>query len=108
VGVRIQRNVRLFGFEYAIEIYTPEPKRKYGYYVLPFLQGDDIVARVDVRSDRKAGVLRVPGAFGEDGKTVDVGGLAAELRLLAQWQGCDDVEVGKKGDLARALARTVS
>lgn len=102
------RNVRLFDFEYAIEIYVPEPKRRFGYYVLPFLQGDRIVARVDVRSDRKAGVLRVPAAFAEDGATVDVAGLAAELRLLAQWQGCGDIEVGEKGDLAAALARTVA
>jgi uncharacterized protein len=102
------RNVRLFDFDYAIEIYTPEPKRRFGYYVLPFLQGDDIVARVDVRSDRRAGVLRVPGAFSEDRATVDVDGLAAELRLLAEWQGCGAVEVGEIGDLAAALARTVA
>lgn len=103
-----QRNERLFDFRYAIEIYTPEPKRVYGYYVLPFLQGDGIVARVDVRSDRRNRVLRVPGAYAEDGVTVDVAGLAAELRLLAQWQGCDSVEVGEKGDLAVALARSVA
>jgi uncharacterized protein YcaQ len=102
------RDVRLFDFDYTIEIYTPEPKRRFGYYVLPFLQGDDIVARVDVRSDRRAGVLRVPGAFSEDGKPVDVARLAAELRLLAQWQGCDAIDVGGRGDLAKALARSVA
>ena len=102
------RNERLFDFEYTIEIYTPAPKRRFGYYVLPFVQGDDIVARVDVRSDRRNGVLRVPGAFSEDGAVVDVAGLAAELRLLADWQGCDDIEVGEKGDLATALRRTVA
>ena len=100
-----QRNVRLFDFDYTIEIYVPEPKRIYGYYVLPFLQGDDLVARVDVRSDRKAGVLRVPGAFAEAGKSVDVDGLMAELRLLATWQGCADVVVGDRGDLAPALRK---
>lgn len=99
------RNVRLFDFDYTIEIYTPEPKRIYGYYVLPYLQGDRIVARVDVRSDRKAGVLRVPGAFAETDKAVDVAGLMAELRLLAQWQGCGEVVVGGKGDLASSLRR---
>lgn len=99
------RNLRLFDFDYTIEIYTPEPKRTYGYYVLPFLQGDRIVARVDVRSDRRAGVLRVPGAFAEAGATVDLDLLAAELRLLASWQGCDAVEVGTKGDLAKQLRR---
>lgn len=100
-----QRNVRLFDFDYTIEIYVPEPKRRYGYYVLPFLQGDDLVARVDVRSDRKEGVLRVPGAFAEPGTSVDVDGLMAELRLLASWQGCADVVVGDKGDLAPQLRR---
>lgn len=99
------RNVRLFDFEYTIEIYTPEPKRVYGYYVLPFLQGDRIVARVDVRSDRKAGVLRVPGAFSEKGADVDPALLLAELQLLAAWQGCGEVEIGSKGDLAKVLRR---
>ena len=99
------RNVRLFGFDYTIEIYVPEPKRVYGYYVLPFLQGDRIVARVDVRSDRKAGVLRVSGAFAEDGVAVDVDALMAELRLLASWQGCGEVVVGDRGDLAARLRK---
>jgi len=99
------RNVRLFDFQYAIEIYVPEPKRVYGYYVLPFLQGDSIVARVDVRSDRRAGVLRVPGAFAEAGADVDVELLMGELRLLASWQGCGDVAVGAKGSLSKALRR---
>ncbi|HVM52291.1 MAG TPA: crosslink repair DNA glycosylase YcaQ family protein [Acidimicrobiales bacterium] len=101
------RNVRLFDFDYTIEIYTPEPKRVYGYYVLPFLQGDRIVARVDVRADRRNGVLRVPGAYVEDGATVDVAGLADELRLLASWQGCDEVVVGDRGDLAPALRKVL-
>ena len=102
------RNVRLFGLDYTIEIYVPEPKRVYGYYVLPFLQGDRIVARVDVRSDRKAGVLRVPGAFAEAGASVDVDALMAELRLLATWQGCGEVVVGERGDLAAPLRRVRS
>jgi uncharacterized protein YcaQ len=102
------RDVRLFDFDYTIEIYTPEPKRRYGYYVLPFLQGDDIVARVDVRADRNRRVLRVPGAYSEDGESVDLDGLVDELRLLARWQGCDDIEVGEKGDLAKPLRRSVA
>jgi uncharacterized protein YcaQ len=102
------RNVRLFDFTYAIEIYVPEPKRVYGYYVLPFLQGDSIVARLDVRSDRKAGVLRVPGAFAEKGADVDVDLLLRELRLLASWQGCGDIVVGTKGDLAKPLRKVAS
>jgi uncharacterized protein YcaQ len=102
-----RRLEELFGFHYRIEIYTPEPKRRFGYYVLPYLQGDSIVARVDVRSDRRAGVLRVPGAFAEDGASVDLDLLAAELRLLATWQGCAEVEIGPKGDLAKRLRRVV-
>jgi uncharacterized protein YcaQ len=99
------RNVRLFDFDYTIEIYTPEPKRIYGYYVLPYLQGDRIVARVDVRSDRKAGVLRVPGAYVEKDADVDLDVLAGELKLLAEWQGCGAVEIGDKGELATPLRR---
>ena len=102
------RNVRLFDFEYTIEIYVPEPKRVYGYYVLPYLQGDEIVARIDVRSDRRNGVLRVPGAFAESGAEVDPELLMAELRLLAQWQGCAEVVVGTKGGLTKELRRVRS
>ena len=104
------RNQRLFDFTYTIEIYVPEPKRVYGYYVLPFLHGDRIAARVDVRSDRKAGVLRVHGAFAEPGvdHEATAAALATELRLLASWQGCAEVAVGRKGDLAAALASVAS
>jgi hypothetical protein len=100
------RTERLFRFRYRIEIYTPAPKRQYGYYVLPFLLGDRLVARVDLKSDRHQGVLLVQGAFAEDG--VDRGRvaveLAAELRLVAGWLELDDVVVVPNGDLAGALA----
>jgi uncharacterized protein YcaQ len=99
------RAERLFDFHYRIEIYVPKPQRTYGYYVLPFLLDDRLVGRVDLKSDRQAGVLRVPGAFAEPGEDrVRVGReLAAELREYAAWEGLSDVVVGSKGDLVPAL-----
>jgi uncharacterized protein YcaQ len=100
------RTERIFGFRYRIEIYVPEPKREYGYYVFPFLLDGELVARVDVKADRRAGVLRVPGAFAEPG--VDAARvaveLAAELREMADWLELDGVVVGERGDLASRLA----
>ena len=103
------RTERLFGFRYRIEMYTPAARRIHGYYVLPFLLGDRLVARVDVKGDRQAGVLRVLGAFAEPG--TDPGAvateLADELRLLAGWLELDQVAVARKGDLAGKLARVL-
>ncbi len=100
------RTERLFGFHYRIEIYVPEPKRVYGYYVFPFLLDGELVARVDIKADRKAGVLRVPGAFAELGHNTPrvVSELAGELRLMADWLGLDGVLVGERGALAAPLA----
>ncbi len=104
------RTERLFGFRYRIEIYVPQPKRQYGYYVLPFLLNDQLVARVDLKSDRQRGVLMVHGAFGELGVPVDdvVQALAIELLSMARWLGLGSVEVGAKGDLASPLAAVVA
>ncbi|HEX9259658.1 MAG TPA: crosslink repair DNA glycosylase YcaQ family protein [Acidimicrobiales bacterium] len=103
------RNERLWDFHYRIEIYTPQPKRIYGYYVLPFLLGEHLVGRVDVKADRKAGVLRVPGAFAQPGVPVAAvaGELAEELLLMAGWLGLDSVAVGDKGDVAKPLSKAL-
>ncbi|GAB33900.1 winged helix-turn-helix domain-containing protein [Gordonia otitidis] len=104
------RAERLFGFRYRIEIYVPEHKRVHGYYVHPYLLGDEIVARVDLKADRGAGVLRVPAAHLEAGQDADrvADRLAADLEVTAHWLGLDDVEIGDRGDLASRLAGAAS
>jgi uncharacterized protein YcaQ len=99
-----ERTERLFGVRVRLEIYTPAHKREHGYYVLPFLEGEAITARVDLKSDRKAGALLVQAAWREpDAGPETAAALAAELKLMAGWLGLERVEVVGKGDLAEAL-----
>jgi hypothetical protein len=99
-----QRAERLFAFHYRIALYTPPHLRPHGYYVLPFLLGDRLVARVDLKADRAARVLRVPSAHAEAGvdrRRVDAA-LVPELSAMAAWLGLDRVEASARGGLLRA------
>jgi uncharacterized protein YcaQ len=103
------RAERLFGFHYRIEIYTPADKRRYGYYVLPFLHHDRIAGRVCLKADRQAGVLRANASHHEPhadpGETAEA--LARELRLMAGWLGLAGIEAELRGNLARALRKAL-
>ena len=100
-----ERTERMFGVRYRIEIYVPAEKRQHGYYVLPFLEGDALTARVDLKSDRKAGVLIVQSAHAEPwASDATPARLAQELKRMAGWLGLEGVRIEPRGDLAPALS----
>lgn len=99
------RAERLFAFEYRIEIYTPARKRRFGYYSLPVLVGDDIVGRVDLKADRASSRLLVQSAWWEHGRPADAAErLAGELRAAARWQGLERISVSDWGDAVDDVA----
>ncbi|HYC97397.1 winged helix-turn-helix domain-containing protein [Brevundimonas sp.] len=103
------RTERLFGTRVRLEIYTPAHKRTHGYYVLPFLEGEAITARVDLKADRQGSRLLAQAAWREPDATAETAaGLAAELRRMAGWLGLEGVEVVGKGDLAGELKSVIS
>ena len=88
------RTERLFGYYYRIEVFVPEPKRQYGYYVFPLLEGDRLVGRIDMKADRKAGTLDVKRLWWEPKVHASAGRLEkleAELGRLAKFSGVDEV-----------------
>jgi len=104
------RAERLFDFRYRIEIYVPEHLRKHGYYVMPLLIGDQLVARFDLKADRKAGTVRVAASYLEPGVAAGsvLDAAVAELRALGDWLGLARIAVVARGDLAPALGRAVA
>jgi uncharacterized protein YcaQ len=100
---------RLFGFRHSFELYVKPANRAYGYYVLPFLLGDELVARVDLKADRARGALLVLASYAEPGHaTPEVAAeLAEELRTLATWLELDHIDPSPRGDLAPFLGRSL-
>ncbi len=101
--------LRLFDFHYRISLYTPAAQRTHGYFVLPFLLGDRLVARVDVKADRVRSALVVPAAYAEEAadRRAVAADLADELSLVASWLELDRVKTGGQGDLGPMLGDVI-
>jgi uncharacterized protein YcaQ len=103
------RMKRLFCMSYTIEMYVPPAKRVYGYYVCPFLLGDTLVARCDLKCDRSRNILMMKSAYLEPGKNARrvVPAIVSELRRIQKWLELDGIEVSQRGDLAAMLNRSI-
>lgn len=99
----------MFEFHYRIEIYTPAPKRKFGYYVLPFLDNDRLSGRVCLKADRQSSTLLANAIHSEAhaDKTETAEALAPELHRMAAWLGLNSVKAGAKGNLAAAVRKAL-
>lgn len=99
------RALRVFDLDYRIEIYVPAAKRRFGYYSLPVLAGDRVVARVDLKANRASSTLQVQSAWWEpQSRPDDIDAIAAELALAASWQGLENISVSGWGDASDAVA----
>jgi len=99
-----QRLEHLFDFRYRIEIYTPQPKRQFGYYVLPFLLGEQLVGRIDLKANYANNSLEVRAAHREENAPENTAEeLYEELKLMARWLGLSNINITEKGDLAESL-----
>jgi uncharacterized protein YcaQ len=106
------RTERLFGLRYRIEIYVPEAKRKWGYYVLPFREADRLTGRLDLKANRQDSRLEVRRAYVEEEELARSGGVAAEmvkeLRALADWLRLGEIHVNRHNAFSRQLAATLA
>jgi uncharacterized protein YcaQ len=100
-----ERAEALFGFRYRLEMFVPEAKREYGYYVLPILHGAELIGRIEPVVDRRSSVLTVKGVWAEPGAQSDVGAaIRAAVDELAAWLDAEKVVVGRRVPRAWAAA----